>query len=517
MRKTVLWLSLVVCAPGLFAAYDSALAPYPWRKSGFDPRVEELLGKLETRAAKCAGFSATVTWAADPGVALDLDRQKYGPLSLKSGLNWHLPNGAGFWPQGAVTIEAVGRTFAIHKAEDESSPADWWYREGEHIYARAWSVDWPTVWRFHHDALEADILAYCEGLGLLFWAADPGEYLRRGDRLAIGEDRLVNGKAMKTLVATPAWIASPLFLENRTTFPFNHSTMLSWAVYRPVVTYFIDPESDTIAGAEFVYHDCLRDNPKDWTTVARPSGLAVTCLAESVAELDGGVLFPTRITGEVTADGKVLRRTVFQMAFGPAPAAVAAAPLPADKRMIDPWPFYRSEVFVEMTARGEVNYANLLGLARAFAFEKRVTEARNCLLQTVAEIEADTTLSNDTGGGIDWELGFALHEYFRWAPDADIAALWNNLPATALWRAIVTRGLELYRRFEPAAKERIEALQDLFNQTFLEGIVVERTVLLLEIRKADLLWRAEQAEAAGLTTRADELRAQAESVAASLR
>ncbi len=517
MRMTLALVGVVLGSSALYAAYVSALAPYPWKKSGFAPPVEELLGKLESKAAKCQGFSATVTWTADPGLPLEVDREKYGPLSLKSAFNWHSPNGAGFWAQGTFALQVAGASFVVEKPKDDASPADWWFRDGEHLYSRAWSVDWPTIWRFHHDALEADMLGYCEGPGLLLWAAAPGEYLRRGDRLVLGEDRVIAGKTRKTLVATPEWIARPLFLENRKSYPFNHSTLLTWAVHRPVVTYLIDPESDSIVGAEFAYYDCLRDNPDDWNAIARPNGIVVTCMAEALAELEAGVQVPTKITGEVFADGKLLRRTVLEVALAAPPAALTFPSLPAGKRMIDPWPFYRSEVFVQMAERGELNHANLLGLARAFAFEKRIQEARNCMLQTVAELEGDATLAGETFGGIDWELGFALREYFRWGSDADVLSLWNSLPRSPLWRTIMTRGIALEREFEPEAKERVAALQTLFNQAFLEGIVVERATRLLEFRRADLLRRAQRDEDAGMRERAAAYRARAESLTATTR
>jgi len=58
------------------------------------------------------------------------------------------------------------------------------------------------IFRFHHDAFEAGMLGYCEGLGLLLWSFQPGEYLRRADKMAVGADRRLNGGTYKTLVAT---------------------------------------------------------------------------------------------------------------------------------------------------------------------------------------------------------------------------------------------------------------------------------------------------------------------------
>jgi hypothetical protein len=241
MKKAVtlsLFLSFSCMLPA--AEYDSALAPYPYfREAPYCAEAEALLTQIEANAPADGAFSVTVSWTCRSERNLDPDKNKFGPFSLKSTPNWHRPP-EGYWKEGTYTVEGIAPVFRIEKPADQSSPADWWHKDGENIFARAFCDDWHNVWRFHHDALESGMLGYAEGLGLVLWAFQPADHLRRAENLEQGEDLVINGTSYKTLIATPNWIKNPLFLENRTHYPFNHSTILSWAQLKPVIIYYID-------------------------------------------------------------------------------------------------------------------------------------------------------------------------------------------------------------------------------------------------------------------------------------
>ena len=438
------------------SGYDSALASYPELRPQYDPAVEEILGKLERAAPEGGAFSGAVRWKIESARKLDLDRQNFGPFSLKSVPNWHFPpEDPGFWREGAYSIAALGADFRMEKPEDAVSPADWWEKHGEALYARAWSEDWPTIWRFHHDALEAGMLGYPEGLCLLLCAFNPGEYLRRAERLERGEKRRWNGGAYETLLATPSWVAKPLFLENRTHFPFNESTLISWASLRPAITYLVDVDRGLVVGAEFVYYRVLRDSPKDWHAGAKPSGLVITSFAEEVARSPQGAWYPVRIVSEIREGEAVARRTELSVELGDPPTKSPLGPLPEGKRKIDPWPKYRSEVYRKWLEAGDLDHANRLGYAASLAYEGADLEgAEAAIAEAIAALERDPMLEPESFGGIDWELGFALYELlWRW-PKEDLPKIWDRFPPTSTWQAVLARAVNLYQEYRPDEAER---------------------------------------------------------------
>lgn len=451
---------LLVFPFALYAAYDSALSPYPWRKDNFSPEVEALLGAIEANSPSDGAFQAEVTWRVDPGSALDWRRNRFGPLSGKSSLNWHHPGKEGFWKEGKIRISGREGNFRIEKEADPSSPADWWEKQGEHIYSRGFCDDWPFVWRLHHDSLEADSLAYCEGLGLLLWAFQSGEYLRRADFLEVGQDVPVNGKTYRTLVATPEWIKKTLFLENRTNYPFNESTLISWASLRPVITYFIDPDLNIIAGASFQYYRVLRSSPKDWKAIAKPRDLRIDCFATEIQRSPRGTWYPVQIVGEVYGkEGKLLRRLTFEVRLLDPPTSWVPRSIPQNKRQADPWPRYRSEVYLRLLQAGEVNHANRFGLAQALAFEGKIAEAEQALQQAIDSLLTDRpNLKPETFGGIDWELGFALYELLWRYSDAELEAFFEWMPRNETWYDILRRACDLYSRWRGREKERLAVL-----------------------------------------------------------
>ncbi len=472
---------IFLCLSLQAAEYDSALAPYPYlRTEPYSASTEEILKKVEANAPDDGGFSATISWSYETEKKLNLDKNNYGPFSLKSCPNWHTPSMDGFWKSGTYNIKGGAGDFRIEKPEDNLSAPDWWQKEGENIYARAFSNDCHSIWRFHHDALETDMLGYCEGLGLLLWAFQPTEYLRRAENLEIGTDREINGKSYKTLVATPNWIKTPLFLENRSHYPFNHSTIISWANLKPVITYFVDPDLDTIIAAEFVYYNCYRSHPKDWKTVAKPGGLVIFCMAEELAQTGNGTWCPTKITGEVYQDEDLVRQTNMNIKLGETATSINAPTLSEKKRMIDPWPLYRSEVYKNTTLNGVGGHADFTGLAQALCYEKADREAESALFNAVSGLEEDFKLAPSTFGGIDWELGFALYEIFWRYNEQDLEDFWKRAPRTSTWSAILARGVKLYQKYRPKEAERIESLLDFYYVNFEEDQIAQIEKEMLE-------------------------------------
>jgi hypothetical protein len=456
---------LLCCATALAAAedFDSPLATYMWRRSEpFAPEIEAVLSRIEANSRKTGGLAATVRWTCESEQKLDTGRDSNGPLSLKSCPNWHTPRQSGFWPQGTYTIVAVEGAFRIEKPADPTSPDDWWQKDGEHLYSRVGTVNSPMVQRLHTDALEADLIGYAEGLCLLLWAFDPGEYLRRAELLEISE----SPEGAPELKAKPFWVARPFHLQNRKHYPFDQSTLESWADLRPVVTYKVDPQRGAISAAEFVYHKPVRKSTGDWTAETKPSGLVVACVVEEFGRTPGGTWYPTRTSAEVRKDETLIRRTALEIRLDDRPATLAPVELPVEKRHLDSWPHYRPEVFEAFIGREGRTHANLVGLARALCFDGRLADGEQTLLEAVSALERDRRLSPETFGGIDWELGFAVYELLWRFSEEEVTAFWNRVPRTSTWAAILSRAVDLYRQFRPKESAKIAVLLDNFGQTF---------------------------------------------------
>jgi len=446
--------------------YDSALAPYPrLREKPYGADAEELLQLLELRASGSARFSAQVVWRAEGTGKLNPARDAYGPLSLKSLPDWGNEGRSSLPRRGKYRITVAGPNFLIERQENEST-VEWWRKEGEHIYSHKYTKQWPVVWRFHHDALEADLLGYAEGLGFILWCFEPGEFLRRSENLERGPDSPVNGKVYATLIATPDWIKEPPFLQNRKHYPFNHSTMMSWASLKPVVTYFVDTDKGLITAARFTYYDVGRSGPADWHAQPKPSGTVIFSVVSGFARGEGGSYYPRHITSQVFKKGRLLRSTDLTVEADSTPRPLPPLSLPGNKRKLDPWPLYRPQGFRYLIGIEGENHANRVGLARALCYEGDLAVGEKALLRAVEALEADPNLTASTFGGIDWELGFALYELLWRFDESEIEGFWRRIPPTPTWKAILARALSLYKQYRPEEIRKIRIILDEFEGTF---------------------------------------------------
>lgn len=511
MRGVACGLAVMLITVGAAAeTFDSALAPYPWRREApFAAAVEEVLQAIEANAAREPGVTAAVQWTVRATRALDAGRDGFTIFSLKTCPNWHRPGEQGFWPRGQYVLQASGGDFLIRKPEDAHGGEDWWRKEGEHIFARAFSESWHVTWRLHHDALEAGILGYGEGLGLVLWAFRPQEYLRRADHLERGAPFHVGEIACTTLIATPDWIRNPYKIRNRSHYPFNHTTLQSWAVHRPVITYYVDTKRGVVVAAQFQYYDIRRSSPGDWTANAKPSSLKVFCVAEEVGRTARGAWFPARIAAYVYDGDAVVRATEMTVNAASFSGPMPALHLDAQKRTIDWWPHYRSDVYEELVCREGWNHANRLGLARALCYEGR-SAAADVLRETVKELERDWRLLPATFGGIDWELGFAVYEFLWKAEQAEVDDFWETLPRTSTWNAILARAVDLYRQYRPKEVEKIHALLARFGDTYEKRKLVQVELSMWD----DYLWCLEVDRAAAVTDGDAALAARLKSLAA---
>jgi len=459
MRGRCVLCAALIAGSLLGAEYDSARAPYPYLHESYPGEAETLLGELQANAPGDGAFSAVVEFSFSTASKLDLDRNHWGPLSFKSSLAWKSRGAKDSWSGGAAYLSGRGADFVLESLSG-GNPVEWWQKTGGTIYAEAFCDSWPVVWRFHHDALEADMLAYAEGLGLILWAFNPGEYLRRADHLEKGEEVQIGGKTYSTLIATPSWIAAPLHLQNRTHYPFNESTLRSWAEFRPRIIYYVDRERRVVAGADFIYFAVQRSGPKDWYAKAAESGLLVRCFADRLAQDPRGTWYPAEGWCRVLQGEKVLREGTFSFKLKDPPAELLFHTLPSDKRRCDPWPPYRSEVYLSWLQAGEVNHANRFGLAIALAYEGRVPEAEKALYDAIEALLADKeNLLPETFGGLDWELGLALYELFWRYNDAQLDSFFEWMPKNDAWYDVLRRACYYYERWRRDEPERISALK----------------------------------------------------------
>jgi len=485
---------MLVIVSAAAAAFESALAPYPWRRDApFAAAVEEVLHAIEANAAHEPGVTAAVRWTVRTERALDGGRDCFNLFSLKTCPNWHHPGEEGFWPRGEYTLHAAGGDFLIQKPKDAGSEEDWWRKAGEHLFARAFSESWHVIWRLHHDALEAGLLGYDEGLGLVLWAFQPQEYLRRAEHLEPGPLCDVGGTACTTLIATPDWIRNPYEIRNRSHYPFNQTTLQSWAVHRPVITYYVDAERDVVVAAQFQYHKIIRSSAGDWTAGSEPSGMRVFCVAEEVGETAHGTWYPVRIVAYVYDGDTVVRTTTMTVSAGPWSGPIPPPDLDTEKRTIDWWPHYRPGVYEQLVRREGWNHANRLGLARALCYEGDPAAA-DALREAVRELERDRRLLPATFGGVDWEFGFAVYELLWQSEKTEVESFWETLPRTSTWNAILARAVDLYRQYRPKEVEKIHLLLVRFGDTYEKRKLAQVELSMWE----DYLWCLEVNRAAAV-------------------
>jgi len=461
----------LLVAIGIVSAgeYDSALAPYPAVRNGFPEEVESLLSKIEANAPSDGSFSLRLNLQVTTGTPLNWHSYYPGPFTLKSFPNWYEPpRERKYWDKAALVFQGKGRDFRLEKPADDSSPQDWWQKQGEHLFARR-TTEEDFVWRFHPDALEADLIAYCEGLCLYLLSFQPGEYIRRAYSLSRGKDVQVNGTTYATLVAKPEWLCKKLFLENRTHFPFNESTMLSWANLRPQVTYLVDPEKGAVARVRFDYFRVVRDNPKDWHSGWVPRGLVIECWVEEWARTAEGTWFPAKTVGQVWRKEELSRQLVITATYEGKPESLEPLELPVTKRCFDVWPPYRPEVFDWFASFDGESHATRVGRACALAFEGKLAEAEEAIKAAIEALENDPNLEGRTFGGIDWELGFALYEFFwRYTPE-ELEAFWSRVPHTPTWRGVLAKAVHLYTKYRSEEAEKIALLYDRYEKEFEEA------------------------------------------------
>ncbi len=504
MQRLALVLLYSMCAVPVWAAFDSALAPYPYlRKEPYDERVEALLAKVQANAPKDGVFAATVAWSADPAMKLDTEVDRYGPFSSKSCANWYPAAKSGYWASGEYSLYTQGANFRMEKATDKLSPPDWWQKDGEHIYSRAFFVDWPTVWRFHQDALAADMLGYCEGLGLLLWACNPAEYLRRADNLALGAERVVGGKTCVMLIATPKCVDTPRLVGTSESV----KQLSRWMSQQSIVTYYIDASMGAIIGADFAFLAVEERVTADGcVAAAQQSGLIVSCVADTVVTNNGSVI-PSAITGRVLYGGKLLRQLVMTVSPGQAGGIPASLELPSGKLLVDPWPQYQPEVYAQAVAEGRGTSAEVIGLARALCGEADIGLGETALLEAVELLAAGPAYPAASPGAPDWELGTALAALFERYTVAQIEAFWDRVPRNAAWFDVTARAVRTYQLRHSGDAQKIDLLLAKFQTQFGDARKAQETREQLLQYRDFLQTELKKATESGQTAKAEHARA----------
>ena len=126
-------------------------------------------------------------------------------------------------------------------------------------------------------------------------------------------------------------------------------------------------------------------------------------------------------------------------------------------------------------AQEGADHANLLGLARALAFEGDWGEGEEAFIDAVTALENDADLDSSTFAGIDWDYGWAAYEVFRSMPESHLPAFFSRLPRTQTFSDILNRGIDLFFRYHPKGfEERKQLLKSIFTARYLEPEAAKR-------------------------------------------
>lgn len=439
--------------------FGSSLASERPLRREYAEEVEALLAEIEARAPSGAEVRAVVDWEVPRGFALEWARDSLGAKTYTSGLAWAPPEGSeGFWPKGTSALAVAGVDFELERLAEDGRRLEWWRKAGEHFYASRLleALPFTTRWRAA-EALESDIIAYGEGLGLFLWALRPGEFLRRAEHLEARGAVHAGGRTFLALVATPDWIARPPTLPDKPWYPYHDSTLSSWAEHTPVITYYVDPATYRIEGARMEYRGVTWSHRGRWTAGAAPPRLVLEAWVKRWAVFAEGIALPAETESACTV-GDELRRRVRLVVREASVAEGVLSPLSdllpePGRRPYEGWPPYRSEVYRSRIEAGAGDYANRVGLVRALAFEGDLAGALAELKALLNAFESDKALLPESLGGIDWHLGIAVYEILQRPESPECAALFRDFPPTEPFSSILARAVDFYARWHRAEDE----------------------------------------------------------------
>ncbi len=433
--------------------FGSSLASERPLRRDYSEEVEALLAEIESRAPSSLEVRAAIDWEVPQGFELDGTRDSLGVTNYKSALDWRRPEGSAWHERGSLTLSQAGGDFELRRPGEDGG--EWWRKAGDYFYSSHMLQVLPFTTRYRAaEALEADMIAYGEGLGLLLWALSPGHYLRRAEHLEAGRPAEARGRTFYPLIATPDWIARPPTLPDKPWYPYQDSTLASWAEHAPRITYYVDPATYRIEGARMEYHKVSRSHPGRWTAGAAPAHIALEAWVKRWGTAGDGIALPVEIEGECYFGEELRRRVVLRVreasvASGGLSELSALLPEPG-RRPYEGWPPYRSEVYRERIRSGADDYANRVGLIGALAFEGDLQATLEELKRLLLAFEADSALVPESMGGIDWHLGVAVYEILQRPESPECAALWRDFPPTEPFSSILARAVDFYARWHRA-------------------------------------------------------------------
>ena len=447
----------------------SSLAPARPVAAKYGAAEEAVLDGIEARAPAGGEFQVRVDWEVTSETWLDWGRDGMGLGSYKTGLDWHTPPAEGQTVRSAqLRLSGQGADVRISRLDAEGTEVEWWSKTGEYLYSSRLGELLPFLTRWHAiEFLESGALAYGEGLGLVLWAMQPGEFLRRAPHLEAAEAVRVNGKVYQPLVAPPDWVVNPPTVLGRTYYPYNHSTLIDWGGLSPQITYFVDTVTGRIDGAVLEYFKVLRSHRGIWTAVPEPSGARLESWVEQWQETPQGLAIPARIEAVYAVGDAIVRRTALSVRHETAaPPFTPYTPEPG-RRPYEPWPPYQSAVYQGRIDAGRVDYASRVGLVNALAFEGDLAAALGAFKALLDDLVSDSELLPESTAGIDWHLGLALYEMLQQPASPECAALWTDFAPREPFIGILGRAVDFYARWHLAQDAaRVEEYFQLYEQRF---------------------------------------------------